>query len=159
MHHLDCQCNCMYIYAMTKPSDDTVNAWVKLLKAHRAALTSVENALKKAKLPPLIWYDILLEMERSKDKGLRPFQLEKELLLPQYGISRILERMEKAGYLTREICEDDGRGLRLAITEAGMKKRAKMWDVYGPAIEEAVGTKLSPDQSKATAELLNLLLK
>ncbi|MBL4740595.1 MAG: MarR family transcriptional regulator [Sneathiella sp.] len=144
---------------MTKPTSHTVKAWIMLLKAHRTALTSVENALKKAKLPPLIWYDILLELERSGDKGLRPFQLEKELLLPQYGISRILERMEKAGYLSREMCENDGRGQRLVSTEAGLKKRAEMWTVYGPAIEETVGTKLSPDQSKATAELLNLLLK
>jgi len=144
---------------MKKPSDTSVNAWVQLLKAHRTALTFVENTLKKAKLPPLIWYDILLELEKSGAKGLRPFQLEKELLLPQYGISRILERMEKAGYLIREICEDDGRGLRLEITEEGILKRAEMWEVYGPAIEEAVGSKLSPDQSIATAELLNLLLK
>lgn len=143
---------------MNEPSEITVLAWVRLLKAHRKALASVEASLKKAKLPPLIWYDILLELERSGDAGLRPFHLEKALLLPQYGISRILDRMERAGYLSRDTCVDDGRGQRLTLTRKGAEKRAEMWPVYGAAIENAVGAKLNPDQAKIAAETLNLII-
>ena len=103
---------------------------------------------------PLTWYDLLLELERAGEGGLRPFELERELLLPQYGVSRLIERVEKAGYLKRETCEDDGRGQRLVITESGRKLRRKMWPVYGQAIEDAVGARLTPAEARRLSGLL-----
>lgn len=104
---------------MTKPTDATVKAWARLLRAHQSAFSSVESALKDADLPPLSWYDVLLELEHAGNRGVRPFELEHALLLPQYGISRLIERIEKAGYLKRETCNDDGRGQYLLITATG----------------------------------------
>ena len=155
---LEYQCSCMYLDIMAKPSDTTVQAWARLLRAHQIALASVEKALKNDNLPPLIWYDVLLELERAGDKGLRPFELERELLLPQYGVSRLIERIEKAGHLKRETCEDDGRGQHLAITTAGRELRRRMWPVYGQAIEDAVGTKLTSTQARNISELLARLI-
>lgn len=148
----------MYLDAMAKPSDATVHAWARLLRAHRTALNSVEKALKKHDLPPLIWYDVLLELERAGDKGLRSFELERELLLPQYGVSRIIERIEKAGLLKRETCEEDRRGQHLVVTTTGRKLRRRMWSVYGRAIEDAVGAKLTSTQAKTLSELLVRLI-
>ncbi len=135
-----------------------MRAWARLLRAQRTALASVEGTLKDAGLPPLTWYDLLLELERAGEGGLRPFELERELLLPQYGVSRLIERVEKAGYLKREACEDDGRGQRLVITESGRKLRRKMWPVYGKAIEAAVGTRLSAAEASALSGLLVKLI-
>ncbi len=156
---LESQCICMYMPVMQSPSDITVTAWARLVRAHNQALSCVEKALKKNKLPPLVWYDVLLELERAGSEGLRPYELERELLLPQYGISRLIERIEKDGYLQRDVCEDDKRGQRLVITKAGMKLRQNMWLVYGSAIEEAVGRKLTSDQSKKLSELLAELVQ
>lgn len=143
---------------MAEPSDATVQAWARLIRAHRTALSSVEKALKQAGLPPLIWYDVLLELERARDRGLRPFELERELLLPQYGVSRLIERIEKAGHLKRETVEDDGRGQRLVITTTGKAFRRRMWPVYGQAIEDAVGAKLTSTQAKTLSGLLARLI-
>ena len=52
-------------------SDASVAAWTRLVRAQAAALGSVEGALKGAGLPPLAWYDVLLEVERMPG-GLRP---------------------------------------------------------------------------------------
>lgn len=144
----------MYLDVMNKPADSTMKAWVRLLRAHRTALSSVEKALKAADLPPLTWYDLLLELERAGKGGLRPFELERELLLPQYGVSRLIERLEKAGHLRREACEEDGRGQRLVITESGRELRWKMWPVYGNAIENAVGARLTSAETRSLSGLL-----
>jgi len=106
----------------------------------------------------LVWYDVLLELERSDKAGLRPFELEQELLLPQYGISRLIDRIEKAGHLRRETCQNDGRGLRLLITKTGKKLRRQMWIVYGPAIESAVGKNLNSTQASELSNLLAQLI-
>ena len=79
-------------------------------------------------------------------------------MLKQYGVSRLIERIEKSGHLKRETCEDDGRGQRLTITEAGKNLRRRMWSIYAPAIEDVVGVKLTSRQTKTLSELLAKLI-
>lgn len=142
----------------TEPGNTLVGAWVRLLRGHTAALSKVENALKESGLPPLGWYDVLLELQRVGDTGMRPFELERELLLPQYGLSRLLNRIEASGYLERRPCEEDGRGQILVITKAGKQMRRRMWPTYGKAIKNAIGERLTKDEAVTLDELLSKLL-
>ena len=142
---------------MDMTSDITIQAWISLLKSHQKALSIVEHSLKEAELPVLAWYDILLELEKSGKKGLRPFELEANLLLTQYGVSRVVERIKKSGYLTQEACENDRRGHRLYITKDGIKIRKKMWPVYWNAMNNALGAKLTLSQQKKLREILSLI--
>ena len=136
------------------PSDSTVRAWTRLERAHRAALATVESHLKKAGLPPLAWYDVLLELERAGAAGLRPFELQKAMLFAQYNLSRLIDRLDAAGYVARTASADDGRGQVLTITAKGRAIRKKVWPVYAAAIEAAVGAHLSPSEARTLADLL-----
>ncbi len=140
---------------MHKPSDAAVLAWSRLLRAHRAALGAVEQTLKAKGLPPLEWYDVLLELERAG--ALRPRDLQDRLLLAQYNLSRLLDRMVTAGIIERRLCEDDRRGHLLAPTAEGRKLRRRMWPVYSGAIQAAIGAKLSEAEATALAALLGRL--
>ena len=120
-----------------------VRAWARLLGAQRLALQLVERALGKARLPPLAWYDVLLELEQAGKLGLRPFELQETMLLAQYNLSRLLDRLEKSCYVERRECEQDGRGQVVVITEAGRAMRRQMWPVYAAAIKAAFADHLS----------------
>ena len=139
---------------MTAPSESVVRAWTRLERAHRAALTAVESRLKEAGLPPLAWYDVLLELERAGASGLRPFELQKAMLFAQYNLSRLIDRLEAQDYVERTASEDDGRGQVLTITAKGRAMRRKIWPVYAAAIEAAVGAHLSDPEAKALGDLL-----
>jgi DNA-binding MarR family transcriptional regulator len=139
-----------------QPSDAVVRAWARLIRAQQAVLAAVEAELKAAGFPPLGWYDVLLELTR-KDAALRPFALEQELLLAQYNLSRLLDRLEKAGYIERRPCPDDGRGQVVAITAAGRALVKRMWPTYRAAIARHVGSKLSEDEAARLAALLGKL--
>jgi DNA-binding MarR family transcriptional regulator len=143
---------------MTMPSNTTVQAWIRLARAYSGAMSDIEQTLIDNDLPPLSWYDILLELERVQDEGLRQFELEHTLLLKQYGVSRLVERIEREGYLRREPCADDKRGKRLIITNKGKELRRRMWLIYGPRIEEVVGQKLTRNQRKDLSGLLGKLV-
>ena len=140
------------------PDEKTVRAWARLVKAQQKALRIVETALASAELPPLSWYDVLLELERVGDSGLRPFELEREMLLAQYNLSRLIDRIEKAGYVQRQPCEDDGRGHVIVITQTGKMMRRRMWPVYAQAIQTAVGDHLTKDQVEALDGVLGKLI-
>jgi DNA-binding MarR family transcriptional regulator len=137
-----------------KPSKQAVLAWARLLKAERLALARVETALKDAELPPLAWYDVLLELERAGEAGLRPFELERALLLAQYNLSRLLDRIERDGLIERAPCPHDGRGNMLRLTARGRSMRNAMWRVYGQAIEAAVGSCLDKTEAGTLSALL-----
>lgn len=138
-------------------SDTVITAWARLLRAQSAALARVEGALKAQGLPPLAWYDVLLELERS-EAPMRPHALEGELLLAQYNLSRLLDRMETAGLVARSADPQDGRGRLVALTDAGREMRRAMWPVYAAAIQAAVGERLSEAQARSLAELLGRLV-
>ncbi len=139
-------------------TDSVVTAWVLLNRAQRAVLAGIEADLKAAGLPPLGWYDALLELKRGADGALRPLEIEQRLLLAQHNVSRLIDRLESAGYVARKRCESDGRGQMIAITDDGRALLARMWPVYRAAIATHVGARLGQDASAATlAELLGRL--
>jgi DNA-binding MarR family transcriptional regulator len=143
---------------MTNTPRTVIRAWARLMKAQQLALASIEQSLKAAGLPPLGWYDVLLEVERAGAKGLRPFELERAMLLAQYNLSRLVDRIERAGYIERRTCEEDGRGQLIVITDAGKTIRRKMWPVYARAIEAAIGKHLSASEAASLDDLLGKLI-
>lgn len=140
------------------PSEETVTAWTRLVRAEQIVLQKIEAALKTADLPPLSWYDVLLELSRAEDGRLRPLELERRTLLAQYNASRLFDRMEKAGLVARLPHPEDGRGQLIAITTEGRALQKRMWKVYGPAIGEQVGGKLRPTEAEELARLLKKLI-
>ena len=139
------------------PSETAVRVWARLIKAQRQALAAIEQALSAAKLPPLAWYDGLLELERAGG-SLRPFELERAMLLAQYNLSRLLDRLEREGLVTRAPCDDDGRGQWAVITDKGRAAQARTWKVYARSIQRHVGEKLDDKAAAALADLLGRLM-
>lgn len=142
---------------MQEPNDEVTTAWTRLQRAAQATLSGVEQALKAGGFPPLGWYDVLLELERA-EPGLRPKELEQRLLLEQYNLSRLLQRLDKASLVTISRCPEDGRGQVVAITDGGRELRRTMWPVYAQAIQQAVGTKLDTCEARELAALLGRLI-
>lgn len=142
---------------MTEPDRATQAAWLALMRTSRRLLEAVEAALKSAGHPPLAWYDALLELEKAGDDGIRPFELKTRLLLPQYGTSRLLERMVNAELVERQDCEDDGRGQIVRISEQGRSVRKTMWPVYARVLSKEVGAKLTSGEMVQLAKLLSKL--
>lgn len=137
------------------PSDAAILAWTHLVRAHAVAMGGVQAALKAEGLPPLEWYDVLWELERGGP--MRPRDLQVRLLLAQYNLSRLLDRMTEAGLVERRPCEDDGRGQIVGVGDAGCAMRRRMWPVYADAIGRAVGVKLDDGDAATLAELLGHL--
>jgi DNA-binding MarR family transcriptional regulator len=133
-------------------------AWARLIRASMRNLNAIEADLKKAGMPPLSWYDVLLELKRQPSGSLRPREIEGHLLLEQHNVSRLIDRLEKKGLVKRQPVEDDGRGQAIAITKAGRELQQKMWPVYRAAIKRHVGAKLSSEEADMLAELLKKLV-
>lgn len=149
-------CIC-YGYPMEQPGKDIIEAWAGLIRVSQHLLAQVERDLRQADFPPLAWYDVLLELSRAKMGALRPYELQQTMLLAQYNLSRLLERMVEAGYVERRVCPSDKRGQYAAITDSGKALLRDMWPVYADALQRHVGAKLTEREATTLTRLLGKL--
>jgi DNA-binding MarR family transcriptional regulator len=136
------------------PTETMVQGWIRLHRSHRWLLDKVEHALAARDLPSLDWYDVLLELHRAGEAGLRQFEIGERVLLSKHNLSRLLDRLEQNGLVLRRACDEDGRGKQIAITADGNTTLGEMWPVYGEAIQENFGGKLTSAELKELARLL-----
>lgn len=114
--------------------------------------------MKQSGFPPLEWFDVLSALQQAPRGAMRPVELEKQLMLPQYGLSRLLERMVDAGLLERRQCPVDRRGLYMAVTPSGRDIYKRMGSTYTAAIQRHLGAKLSDADAARLARLLDQLI-
>ena len=140
-----------------KLSSEATAAWIRLMRVPSRVLDCVEQDLKKAGFPPLAWYDALLELSRAPSGELRPVELERQMLIPQYSTSRLIDKLVDEGLAARRECKIDKRGQFVEITEAGRELQKKMWNAYSAAIDKHVGSKLSDADAERLCGLLDRL--
>ena len=140
------------------PSDAAITAWARLMRAQQIALGRLEISLKQAGLPPPLWHDLLLELERAGEGGMRPAELEERLLIAQYNLSRLLDRMEHDGLLRRSQLAGDARGRVVEITARGRGVQQEMWPVYMASVQSLIGERLSDAEAGMLSSLLGWLV-
>lgn len=64
-------------------------------------------------------YEILVRLSEAPGRRLRMSHLADSTLASRSRLSHQIDRMEKAGLVVREPCEDDRRGANAVLTEAG----------------------------------------
>jgi len=124
------------------------------MRGQRRVFDAIERDLKQAGLPPLTVYDVLLELDRAEAGRLRPFELASRTLFPQPNLSRLIDRLENDGLVSREAFNKDGRGQWVVITKQGRARRAAMWNVYGAALQKHLGAKLSDEDARKITGML-----
>lgn len=76
-------------------------------------------------LPPLAWYDVLVTVD-ARPAPVRPKDMLCQVSVTKSGLTRLLDRIEKAGLIERTYCPSDRRGTFIAITGAGKDTLAEM---------------------------------
>ena len=140
------------------PSETKTAAWARLIRASNYVLAAVEADLKAQGFPPLGWYDVLLELKREPDGALSPSDIESRTLLAQYNISRLLTRLETAGYVSKERSETDGRSVVVRLTGEGVELLKRMWPAYAAAIHRHFASRLEKGEAEQLGSTLARLL-
>ena len=119
-----------------KLTNEETTAWMGLIKSQQYLIEKVENELKANGLPPWSWYDVLLELDKAPEGSLRLNDLGRKILLNKYNVTRLIDRLETEGLVSRDACQMDGRGKFACITPEGRELRKKMWPIYFNVIKE-----------------------
>lgn len=102
-------------------NDARITAFGMLLEAHSAVRTQVERDLETATGFPVTWFEVLLRLARSPQRRLRMAELARQIGLSTSGLTRLIDRVEEAGYVERASCPSDRRGAEAVLTAKGAK--------------------------------------
>ena len=147
---------------MTPAPDPRQRAWARFVTAQAMLLERIEAALAEADLPPLAWYDVLWILENAEEgelRGrLRMADLARRAVVSRSNVTRLTDRMEKAGLVARSDCPEDGRGTVCELTAKGRALRAKMWPVYRKQIDALFGRHLAGREAETMAETFDKMI-
>jgi DNA-binding MarR family transcriptional regulator len=134
-----------------------MRAWVHLLRAHSAITRQFNGELVHAHGLTLNDYEVLLHLAQAPDRQLRRVDLAERVLLTPSGITRLLEGLERAGYVTRRQCECDGRVTYAVLTDAGRERLERASCSHHGAIGAAFEERYSGTELETLAALLSRL--
>lgn len=100
---------------MAKESD----LWLRLIHAVASVEADLERILQERHGLGLSEYRALQILSRSPGSELRMQALAAHLRLNQSSVSRMVERLERAGFAIRDLCPDDKRGVYTVLTDKG----------------------------------------
>ncbi len=103
------------------------------------------------------WYDALLQLAEAGG-SLRMADLADRLLLSRSATSRFADRLEGNGLVTREVCPEDRRGLRLTLTERGRARLVDAAPAHLDGIEQLFTNKLDVDELEDLHRIMERLV-
>lgn len=129
-------------------------SWGLMMMAHAKAKARVGRRVEAEGGLSLDWYDVLLVLEYAPQERLRMGQLGEYIALSRSGLTRLIDRMEAAGYVKRHLCPQDRRAFETVLTAKGRKAREKSWPLYARAIAEGFGNHYSDEEAAQLSLLL-----
>jgi len=155
---LQLQLEAPILRAVPPASDPRQKAWARLIVAHALLVERVEAAFAEADLPSLDWYDLLWVLESADHGRLRMADIADRVVVSRSNVTRLADRLEKAGLVTRASCPQDGRSTFCVITDKGRALRARMWAVYRKQIETHFGRHLAAREAEDRAGVLERII-
>jgi DNA-binding MarR family transcriptional regulator len=131
-----------------------LRAWVLLLRVHASLTRQFSAALVAEHGLTLNDYDVLVQLSRAAGQRLRRVDLAQQVLLTPSGITRLLEGLERAGWVERAECPSDGRVAYAQLTAAGEAKLREASETHLEAVSALLGDRLTSGQLTTLVELL-----
>jgi DNA-binding MarR family transcriptional regulator len=138
--------------------DPRQRAWARFVVANALLTERIETALAAAGLPSLDWYDVLWVLERAEHARLRMADLAEQAVVSRSNVTRLADRLEKAGLVMRMNCPVDGRSTFCVLTEKGRALRSRMWTVYRKQIESLFGGHLSVREAEEMTKVFERII-
>lgn len=129
-------------------------SWGVMMMAYAKATARVGRRVEAEGGLPLDWYDVLLILEYAPAGRLRMGELGEHIALSRSGLTRLIDRIEAAGYVKRYLCPQDRRAFETVLTAEGRAAREKSWPLYARAIAEGFGNRYSDEEAAQLAALL-----
>ena len=96
--------------------------WRHYLRGHATVTRALEAELLARQELSLAAFDVLAELAQAPERRMRMTELADAVLLSRSGVTRMVDRLERLGLVTRGRVEEDGRGIAATLTDQGQEQ-------------------------------------
>ena len=97
-------------------------------------------------------YQVLVELSESPERRMRMSTLAERTQLSRSRLSHQIDRMTRAGLVTRQECAQDGRGMFAVLTEQGWETIVAAAPDHVESVRRHLVDRLTPEQFAAFGE-------
>jgi DNA-binding MarR family transcriptional regulator len=116
------------------------SGWRTLAALHGHIEAALERELVRRHELSVVEFTVLDALSRQDGWHMRMSQLARAAALSSSATTRLVNRLEDRGLLTRVLCADDRRGIYTELTPAGRRLHAKALPTHDAVLEESLAS-------------------
>jgi len=143
----------------TRVSEESteVQAFVHFIRAHASVVRGLDRELVADHGLTINDYEVLLRLARAPDRMLRRVDLAQQVLLTPSGITRLLDGLQRSGFVEKAACDSDARVVYAKLTDAGREKLKEATDDHVASIRSLFGERFSDEELQTLCDFLGRL--
>jgi DNA-binding MarR family transcriptional regulator len=127
---------------------------VRFLRAHAAITRQLSARLESEHGLTLNDYDVLVQLYWAPERSMRRVDIARAVLLTASGITRLLDGLERSGWVEKRSCQSDARVSYAVLTDAGVAKFEAARASHLADVEQLFGSNFSAQELERLADLL-----
>lgn len=130
---------------MVNETTAALSSWEALFRAQVTVLRQLNSEFPHDELS-MNEYDVLFNLSKHPGRKLRIRDLNRELLLTQPSVSRLVDRLTARGLVSKDRDPGDGRGTFVCLTDEGYDLFRRVAVSHSASIARHVGGALSSEE-------------
>jgi DNA-binding MarR family transcriptional regulator len=136
-------------------SEEEMDAWRGLIRAHSSLAKRLDSALEGLHGLPLRAYEVLNFLQDTPQGKMRMCDLAEDAQLSRSGLTRLVDRLERDGLVSRCSCEHDARGAYACLTEDGRERLEDARGTHLTVVREHFLSRFSDRELSTLTEMWN----
>ncbi|GHG36965.1 MarR family winged helix-turn-helix transcriptional regulator [Streptomyces zaomyceticus] len=133
-------------------------AWRALLKGHALLVARLDADLQHEAGMSLTSYDVLVQLSEAPDRRLPMAELARAVVYSRSGLTRLVDALERRGWVVRERSSTDRRSWFTVITDDGLAALERAWPVHIAGVREHFAAHADPDQARALGAVFGAVI-
>ena len=139
------------------PEDPRITAFGLFVEASGLLNRLLSKEMESRCDIPITWFEVLLRLGRTPGHRMRMVELAAQISFTDGGVSRLADRMERAGLIGRELDRTDRRGTLAVLTPAGAELLDRAVAVHLDGVQRRVFDHLSDRDVAALERIMRKL--
>jgi DNA-binding MarR family transcriptional regulator len=137
---------------------DEMRFWRGFIEVSGRALDAINADLRADADVTHDDYEVLVRLSEAPGRRMRMSELAEQVIQSRSRLTQRVDRLVERGYVERQRCPDDRRGMLATLTEAGFRTLAEAAPAHVESVRRHLIDRLDPEQIRAGAELFDAVV-
>jgi DNA-binding MarR family transcriptional regulator len=139
-------------------SDDELFAWQGMLTLYSRVIRDLDQDLLASHQLSVREFDVLITLFNAPDRRLRMTELAQRVMLSPSGLTRLVERLERAHLVERQNDSTDARSFRAVLTDQGLQRLDEARTTHNAVIRGHFTDRLSVEELRELGAIWGKML-